>query len=72
MCDELLAGLGHVFPEVEVAGHDLLVPLEGDVPTDHVVEEDAEAPHRGAAALVPVQLDPLGRRVHSRACNRKR
>ena len=36
--------------------------------TDHVVEEDAEAPHGEGVAVVAAAADPLGRRVHAGAC----
>ena len=37
--------------------------------TDHVVEEDAEAPHCQLGPVVALLDDPLGRRVHVGACN---
>merc|ERR1712080_119923 len=45
---------------------DLLVLLEGDVPTDHVGEEDAEGPHGGRDPMVARAPYPLGRGVHPR------
>lgn len=47
---------------------DLLVLLKGDVPTDHVVEQDPQGPDGGRAAVVTVELDPLGGAVDPRAC----
>jgi hypothetical protein len=48
---------------------DLLVALEGDVPADHVVKEDAKGPDCGLLPVVTGLLDPLRRRVHSGTCN---
>ena len=45
----------------------LSLRLEGDVSAEHVVEEDAERPHRRSVAAVPTQTDPLRRRVDKRA-----
>ena len=45
---------------------DLLVLLEGDVAADHVVEEDAQRPHGGGWAVVPIEADPLWRGVNPR------
>ena len=36
---------------------------------DHVVEEDAQAPHGQLAPVVALLDDPLGRRVHVGPCN---
>lgn len=47
---------------------DLLVLLKGDVPTDHVVEQNPQGPDGGRAAVVTVELDPLGGAVDPRAC----
>ena len=52
--------------------NDLAVFLPGNVTTDHVVQEDAETPDGGGAGPVPPGRDPLGRRVHPRACKGKR
>ena len=68
--DEVPAGRRHVLAELHHAGADLLVPLEGNVAADHVVEEDPEGPDSGAACLVVVEFDPLWRSVHSGPCNR--
>ena len=38
----------------------LFVRLEGDVPDDHVVQEDPQAPDGGLIAVVLVALDPFG------------
>jgi len=43
----------------------VLVLLEGDVPTDHVEEEDAEGPHGERIGRVAGEPDPLGRGVNS-------
>ena len=48
-----------------LAWTDLFVRLEGDVATDHVVEEDAQGPDGGAGTLVPVKGDPFRRGVDS-------
>ena len=62
---QILALPRHAVPEPQLCRADLLVALEGDVPADHVVQEDAEAPHRGALPVVAVVADPLRRRVHA-------
>ena len=51
--------------ELQLPTADLLVPLEGDVTTDHVEEEDPQGPHGGAVSMVLVEPDPLRRRVDS-------
>ena len=48
----------------------LFVRLEGDVPADHVVEEDAEGPDGGLVPVVLPTLDPLGWGVHPSTCQR--
>jgi len=50
---------------VQLGAFDLRVRLEGDVATDHVVQEDAEGPDGQAVGAVPTEFDPLGRRVDS-------
>ena len=57
--------------EAEPRRADLLVRLKGDVAAHHVVEEDAQRPHRGLVAVVLVALDPLRRGVHPGPCNGK-
>lgn len=59
---------GDAPPEEQLAPGDLLVVLKGNVPAHHVVQQDAQGPHCGRAAVVPVVLDPLGGAVHPRAC----
>ena len=61
--DQALTRLGDVVSECDVGAADLLVCLEGDVPGDHVVEEDAQAPHRGLGPQVAGAAHPLWRRV---------
>ena len=63
--DEGPAGGGDVGREGGVGAADVLVGLEGDVAADHVVEEDAEAPHGQGVAVIPATPDPLGRGVHA-------
>ena len=41
------------------------VRLEGDVPADHVMEEDPQGPDCHPVRSVAPVLDPLGRRVNS-------
>ena len=66
--DEVLALLGHSVSEAQLGVADVLVPLEGDVAADHVVQEDAEAPHGQGVAVIPATPDPLGRGVHPSTC----
>ena len=54
-------------PDVSV--NNLLVRLEGDVPDDHVVQQDPQAPDCCLVAVVLVALDPLWRSVDSRTWN---
>ncbi len=56
--------------EGDVRGADLLVRLEGNVPVDHVVQEDAQGPDGGGVAVVAPEQDPLRRRVHAGAWDR--
>ena len=48
---------------MELGVTDLIIRLEGDVATDHVIEEDAQGPDSGLGAQVPRTPDPLGRGV---------
>jgi len=57
--------LRHILPEVQLGVADLLVLLEGDVATDHVEQEDTQAPHSEWVGFVPVAADPLWWCVHS-------
>ena len=57
--DKTLALLRDAPPEVELGVADLLVLLEGDVPADHVVEEDAQGPDGGRHPVVAGAPDPL-------------
>ena len=66
--DQVLALRRHAPPEAQLGVADLLVLLEGDVAADHVVEEDAEAPHGQGVAVIPATPDPLGRGVHPSTC----
>ena len=44
--------------------------LEGDVAAEHVVQQDAERPHRRRVPAVPAEPDPLGRGVDQGACRK--
>ena len=44
---------------------DLLVRLEGDVPVEHVIEQDAETPDSETWGWVLTAANPLGRGVHA-------
>ena len=44
--------------------HYLRVRLEGNVATEHVVEEDAQGPDRQAVSCVSAVFDPLWRGIH--------
>lgn len=57
---------GDLSPEVDSSPQDLLVLLEGDVPADHVIEQHAERPDGGRAAVISVRLDPLWRTIDPR------
>ena len=67
LSDQVLTLRGHSVSEPQLGGHDLLVTLEGNVSTDHVIEEDAQAPDRGQLTIVSVVSDPLWRCVDSGA-----
>ena len=64
--DEVAALSRQADAEVDLGRADLLVLLEGDVAADHVVEEDAQRPHGGGWAVVPIEADPLWRGVNPR------
>ena len=55
---------GDVGREVELSLQNLLVPLKGNVPTYHVVEEDTQGPDSGWECMVLVTRDPLWGAVH--------
>ena len=61
--NKVLAFWGQPRPESEVGSADLLVGLEGDVPADHVVQQDSQAPDGGLFAVVVAMSDPFGGRV---------
>ena len=65
--DQLLAGLGDVLPEVQMSRDDLVVPLEGDVSTDHVIQQDTQTPNRGTRAKISIEQDPFRRSINSGA-----
>lgn len=46
-------------PEEEAASENLLVLLEGNVPTHHIIEQYAQRPHRCRAPVVAVVADPF-------------
>ena len=60
---KVLALRRHPVSEPEFRDADLLVRLEGDVATDHVVEEDSQGPHSRLLAKVAAEPHPLGGRV---------
>lgn len=60
-----------VMSEVYLGRADLFVLLEWDVSAHHVVQQDAQTPHCGCWAVVPVQADPFWRGVYSGTCNKK-
>jgi hypothetical protein len=62
---EILALVSESRSELEVGVADLLVLLEGDVPADHVVEEDAQAPDGSGNAVVAAIANPLWWSVNS-------
>ena len=67
--DQLLAVAGEAgHAEPHIRGADVLVLLEGDVAADHVVQEDAQAPHCQLVSVVTFLDNPLRGRVDSRAC----
>ena len=66
LSDQVLAGGRHAVPEPHVRHADLVVRLEGNVPTHHVEQEDAEGPDGSQLTIVPVVSDPLGRGVDPR------
>ena len=57
-------------PGPEMGEADLLVALEGDVPADHVVEQDPQGPDRRLFPVVAGLLDPFRGRVHPGTCAR--
>ena len=60
---QALAGDRHSAWEMESAAADCLITLEGNVTTDHVVQEDPEAPHGQLVPVVALLDDPLWRGV---------
>lgn len=63
---------GDVGREVELSLQNLLVPLKGNVPTYHVVEEDTQGPDSGWECMVLVTRDPLWGAVHPCPCTQAR
>ena len=69
--DPLCRPVAVLEPEVDLGLADLLVRLEGDVPADHVVEEDSQGPDGGGIAVILTEQDPLGGSVDAGAWNQK-
>ena len=65
---QALAGGGHSGGEVEPAATDGLVGLEGNITTDQVVQEDAQAPHGQLVPVVTLLDDPLWGGVDMSSC----
>ena len=65
---QALAGDRHPGGEVKPAAADGLVTLEWNITADHVVQEDAQAPHCQLVSVVTFLDNPLRGRVDSRAC----
>lgn len=55
-------------PEEDLPFCDFLIVFKWDVPTHHVIQQDAQRPDCGRAAMIAMVLDPLRWAVHSRAC----
>ena len=66
--DKVLALVGEAGAELDLGHADLLVLLEGDVPADHVVQEDPQRPDGGGVAVVAGAADPLRGSVDASAC----
>ena len=60
---QALAGDRHPGGEVEPAAADGLVTLEWNITADHVVQEDAQAPHCQLVSVVTFLDNPLRGRV---------
>ena len=60
---QALAGDRHPGGEVEPAAADSLVTLEWNITADHVVQEDAQAPHCQLVSVVTFLDNPLRGRV---------
>ena len=63
--DQVLAMIRNIASEDQVSIADLIICFKRNVPTDHVIQQDAQGPHSGLVAKVPGAPDPLGRRIHS-------
>lgn len=57
--------------EKDLTSCDLLVMFKGNVPTHHVIQQNAQGPHCGRAPVVPMVFDPLRGAVYSCPCWRK-
>jgi len=55
--------------EPDSAGNDLTVSLEGNVATNHVVQQNSQRPDCARVAVIHSQLYPLWWAVHSRTCD---
>ena len=64
---EILALWADPVPEVHLSRADLFILLKGDVPANHVIEENSKRPDGGRGAVIAVQPDPLRRGVDSGA-----
>lgn len=57
--DKLLALCGDSPPEQHLPTYNLFVLLEWNVPTNHVIQQDAQRPHGRRSTMVAMKFDPL-------------
>ena len=65
LSDQVLAFGGEAGAEADVCAADLLIRLEWDVATDHVIQEDSQGPDGGGVSHVAAVADPFWRGVHA-------
>ena len=65
--DQVLASFRNIVSKDQFSIADLIISLKGDVPTDHVIEQDPQGPNGGFIAKVPGAPDPLWRRIGARS-----
>lgn len=70
--DEGLTLRGDAGPKLEDTGANVTIVFIRNVPTDHVVQENAHGPHFCAFAIVSTMEDPFRRAVDSCTWKRKK
>ena len=67
LTDEISHAFRRLAAPLQLSLENLIILFEGNIPANHIKEEDAQGPDGGTDPLVAMILDPLGRTVNARA-----